>query len=88
MAKYDKGIREGELKNKVAADWFSAYDTTREVGNIDFCVSVRATELGIYGAESVMWAEAKAGTRNILPTAVTPCAKTTPPCPPTFCRMS
>ena len=64
MAKYDKGIREGELKNKVAADWFSAYDTTREVGNIDFCVSVQATELGLYGAESVMWAEAKAGTRK------------------------
>ena len=64
MAKYDKGIREGELKNKVAADWFSAYDTTREIGNIDFCVSVRATELGLYGAESVMWAEAKAGTRK------------------------
>lgn len=64
MAKYDKGIREGELKNKVAADWFSVYDTTREVGNIDFCVCVRATELGIYGAESVMWAEAKAGTRK------------------------
>ena len=64
MAKYDKGIREGELKNKVAADWFSAYDTTREVGNIDFCVAIPATELGLYEAENALWAEAKAGVKK------------------------
>ena len=31
MAKYPIGLLEEELKNKVAADWFAAYDTTRIV---------------------------------------------------------
>ena len=26
-----------ELKNKVAADWFAAFDTTRIIGKVDFC---------------------------------------------------
>lgn len=30
-------LREEELKNKVAADWFGGYDCTRIVCNIDFC---------------------------------------------------
>lgn len=36
---YDN-IREEELKNKVAADWFADYDTTQIIGNIDFCVAL------------------------------------------------
>ncbi len=37
--KYNK-IRKEELKNKVGADWFKAFDTTEILGNIDFCVSL------------------------------------------------
>ena len=33
-------ILEAELKNKVAADWFAAYDSTPVIGNIDFAVAV------------------------------------------------
>ena len=45
MAKYDSRLLEEELKNKVAADWFAAFDTTRIIGKVDFCVAVRATDL-------------------------------------------
>ena len=31
-----KNIREEELKNKIRVDWFSKYDTTEIIGNIDF----------------------------------------------------
>ncbi len=33
-----KNIREEELKNKVGEDWFSLFDTTEIIGNIDFSV--------------------------------------------------
>lgn len=33
-----KNIKEEELKNKVGADWFKAFDTTAITGNIDFTV--------------------------------------------------
>ena len=33
-----QNIREEELKNKVGQDFFSDFDTTKIVGNIDFCV--------------------------------------------------
>lgn len=32
---YDVKLREEELKNKVAQDYFSAFDTTKIIGNID-----------------------------------------------------
>ena len=64
MAKYDHKLLEEELKNKVAADWFAAFDTTRIIGKVDFCVAVRATELGLYESENALWAEAKAGVRK------------------------
>ena len=50
MAKYSVGLLEEELKNKVAADWFAAYDTTRIIGKVDFCVAIPATELGLFEA--------------------------------------
>ncbi len=37
---YDKKIREEELKNKVAKDYFWIYDTTKIIGNVDFCVAM------------------------------------------------
>ena len=44
---YSTSLREEELKNKVAKDWFSAFDTTRIIGNIDFCVDIPVTELAL-----------------------------------------
>jgi len=62
---YSASLREEELKNKVAKDWFSAFDTTRIIGNIDFCVDIPATELALgFVAEPMLWAEAKAGNRK------------------------
>ena len=53
QARYPSTIREEELKNKVAADFFGAYDCTRIVGNIDFCAAERKHAVSLY------WAEAK-----------------------------
>ena len=64
VAKYPVGLLEEELKNKVAADWFAAYDTTRIIGKVDFCAAIPATELGLFEAENALWAEAKAGVRK------------------------
>ena len=44
---YSTSLREEELKNKVAADWFGSFDCTRIIGNIDFCVDIPATELAL-----------------------------------------
>ena len=59
---YPSSIREEELKNKVAADFFGAFDCTRIIGNVDFCVAAkrrdpRQTEF--LPADSLYWAEAK-----------------------------
>ncbi len=62
-ARYPLNIREEELKNKVAADWFPNFDTTQIVGNVDFCVAVPATQMKLLEAESVLWAEAKKGNK-------------------------
>ena len=61
--RYPLNIREEELKNKVAADWFKDFDTTLIVGNVDFCVAVPATQMKLLEAESVLWAEAKKGNK-------------------------
>ena len=62
---YPDSLREEELKNKVASDWFGAFDCTRIIGNIDFCADIPATELALgYEAEPALWAEAKAGTKH------------------------
>ena len=54
----DKQIKK-ERKNKVVANWFSAYDTTRIIGKTDFCVAIPATELGLFEPENALWAEAR-----------------------------
>ena len=57
---YPTSLREEELKNKVVADWFGAFDCTRIIGNIDFCVDIPATELALgFEAEPALWADAK-----------------------------
>ena len=52
-------IREEELKNKVASDWFSGFDTTQIIGNIDF--SLFPEKDHIFHTIPLLWAEAKTG---------------------------
>ena len=54
-------IREEELKMRVGQDWFSPYDTTRIIGNIDFCVATRRVGKETDEPQSLLWAEAKRG---------------------------
>lgn len=58
-----KNIREEELKNKVGADWFKSFDTTEIIGNIDF--SVFPKQSNIFGRTPLLWAEAKTGNFDI-----------------------
>ena len=58
--RYPSSVREEELKNKVAADFFGAFDCARIIGNVDFCVAAktggsrsRATELATDAQERV-----------------------------------
>ncbi len=56
-----QNIREEELKNKVGQDFFAAFDSTKIVGNVDFCVTTPSS-LGSAGEGfSLLWAEAKKG---------------------------
>ncbi len=58
-----KNIREEELKNKVAADWFKDFDATEILGNIDFTVFPKQDTL--FGKTPLLWAEAKTGDFDI-----------------------
>jgi hypothetical protein len=58
-----KNIREEELKNKVAADWFHSFDATEIIGNIDFTVFPKQDNL--FGRTPLLWAEAKTGDYDI-----------------------
>jgi len=61
-------IREEEIKLKIARDYFSDFDCTQIIGNIDFCVSVPNFYLQqhlLAETESLFWAEAKKGTADI-----------------------
>ena len=70
---YPLNIREEELKNKVAHDYFGDYDTTKIIGNIDFCIA-KVTEKtkgeqqtffeDLYEVQSLFWAEAKKGAKK------------------------
>ena len=56
-------IREEELKNKVGRDYFEVFDTTKIIGNVDFCVTfpanIRQQPLFENQIQSLLWAEAK-----------------------------
>jgi hypothetical protein len=58
-----KNIREEELKNKIGADWFKSFDTTEIIGNIDFSVFPKQSD--IFGRTPLLWAEAKTGNFDI-----------------------
>ena len=64
MGSYYGNILEEELKNKVAQDLFEGFDTTQIIGRVDFCVSVPGDPLGLNEPESLLWAEAKQGTKH------------------------
>ena len=56
------GIREEELKNRVAAEYFGKYDCGRIPGNIDFCVSPKRRDprqMTFIPDAPILWAEAK-----------------------------
>lgn len=64
-------IREEELKNRVGADFFAAFDTTEINGNIDFCVKNK--QQGLFSNDSqlnndtpLLRAEAKQGNYDII----------------------
>lgn len=65
-----KNIREEELKNKVAKDFFWLYDCTKIIGNVDFCVALRQNEDTMLEQESLLWAEAKTGSPDIYSSIV------------------
>ena len=61
---YYNNIREEELKNKVAAEWFGNFDTTQIIGNIDF--SVFPEKDNIFHSIPLLWAEAKKGDYDVV----------------------
>ena len=62
-----RNIREEELKGKVGRDWFTGFDTTRILGDVDFCASPKVMAKTPKGKEqeSLLWAEAKTGIADI-----------------------
>jgi len=68
-----KNIREEELKNNVAQDYFWLFDCKKVIGNVDFCVSIPHSNKEIHPLvrsplieiQSVLWAEAKRGSADI-----------------------
>jgi hypothetical protein len=63
-------IREEELKNKVAQDYFWLYDCTKIIGNVDFCVCMHTDSNESIDTESLLWAEAKKGSSDIYKSIV------------------
>ncbi len=60
---YSSNIREEELKNKIATDFFGKYDCTEIIKDIDFAVKLKKPSLH---DEYLLWAEAKAAPNDIL----------------------
>jgi hypothetical protein len=65
-----QNIREEELKNKVAQDYFWLYDCTKIIGNVDFCVSMHQSQKELFEQESLLWAEAKKGNSDLYKSVV------------------
>lgn len=57
---YSSNLREEELKNKIASDFFNDFDGTQIINEIDFTVSLKENK-NIY----ILWAEAKKGRSDI-----------------------
>ena len=54
-----QSLREEELKNKIAADFFSQFDNTEIIKNIDFAVKAKTYGQCTMFGEYLLWAEAK-----------------------------
>lgn len=65
-----QNIREEELKNKVAQDYFWIYDCSKIIGNVDFCVCIHQSKKELFEQESLLWAEAKKGSSDIYKSIV------------------
>lgn len=65
-----QNIREEELKNKVAQDYFWIYDCTKIIGNIDFCVCMHKSNSKLFEQDFLLWAEAKKGSSDIYKSLV------------------
>lgn len=63
-------VREEELKNTVAQDYFWIYNCTKIIGNVDFCVCMHQTQAELFEQESLLWAEAKKGSSDIYKSIV------------------
>ncbi|TAD96121.1 MAG: hypothetical protein EAZ97_14505 [Bacteroidetes bacterium] len=64
-----ENIREEELKNKIAQDFFPDFDCAKIIGNIDFAATIHKSDL-FAETESVFWAEAKKGKSDIYKSIV------------------
>jgi len=67
---YELNSREEELKNKVSQDYFAEYDTTKIIGNVDFCVAMHQSQKEAADYESFLWAEAKRGIADMYKSIV------------------
>jgi hypothetical protein len=65
-----QNIREEELKNKIASDYFWLHDCTKIIGNVDFCVAIHQNQNNLFEQESLLWAEAKKGSSDIYKSIV------------------
>lgn len=63
---YSHQIREEELKNLIARDLFSDYDTAHIIGNVDFAVAAPSDNNSSAETEYLLWAEAKKGTATSI----------------------
>lgn len=62
-------IREEEVKNKVGQDFFGGFDTTKILGNIDFCVTPKnknPKQTQLFDDINLLWAEAKTGDYDVI----------------------
>ncbi len=67
---YYGNIREEELKLKVGEEFFSVFDRTAILGNVDFCIAAKSGDgkqlTFDYERESFLWAESKRGSVDLL----------------------
>jgi len=64
-----KGLREEEIKNNIAEEYFIDFNCKKIIGNIDFTVTV-PNENSLLESQSLFWAEAKKGSSDIFTSIV------------------
>jgi len=68
----NQNLREEEIKNNLAQNYFTDFSCTKIIGNIDFCVSLKlqiSNQIKIE-TESLLWAEAKKGKADFITSLV------------------